>query len=33
LAFFEPILSCVIYGVIAALWFNPDRRHETRLHA
>jgi uncharacterized membrane protein len=32
LAFFEPILSCVIYGVIAALWFIPDRRLETRLH-
>ncbi|MGH8116494.1 MAG: TMEM175 family protein, partial [Rhodanobacteraceae bacterium] len=31
LAFFEPILSCVIYGVIAALWFIPDRRLEARL--
>jgi TMEM175 potassium channel family protein len=28
LAFFEPILSCVIYGLIAALWFIPDRRLE-----
>ena len=33
LAFFAPILSCVIYGAIAALWFIPDRRLETRLHA
>jgi TMEM175 potassium channel family protein len=31
LAFFAPILSCVIYGVIAALWFIPDRRFEARL--
>ena len=29
LAFFAPILSCVIYGAIAALWFVPDRRLET----
>jgi uncharacterized membrane protein len=28
LAFFAPILSCVIYGAIAALWFIPDRRLE-----
>jgi uncharacterized membrane protein len=33
LAFFEPILSCVIYGVVAALWFVPDRRLEARLRA
>ncbi|HET6913143.1 MAG TPA: TMEM175 family protein [Rhodanobacteraceae bacterium] len=33
LAFFAPILSCVIYGAIAALWFIPDRRLETRLQA
>jgi TMEM175 potassium channel family protein len=33
LAFFAPILSCVIYGAIAALWFIPDRRLETRLRA
>ncbi|MGH8190517.1 MAG: hypothetical protein ACREP2_03630 [Rhodanobacteraceae bacterium] len=33
LAFFEPMLSCVIYGVIAALWFIPDRRLEARLRA
>ncbi|HKV66354.1 MAG TPA: TMEM175 family protein [Rhodanobacteraceae bacterium] len=28
LAFFEPILSCVIYAVVAALWIIPDRRIE-----
>ena len=33
LAFFVPILSCVIYGLIAALWFVPDRRLETRMRA
>jgi uncharacterized membrane protein len=32
LAFFIPILSCVIYGLIAALWFVPDRRLETRVN-
>ena len=32
LAFFAPILSCVIYGVIAALWFIPDRRLEVKLY-
>ncbi|HEX7325003.1 MAG TPA: TMEM175 family protein [Rhodanobacteraceae bacterium] len=31
LAFFAPILSCVIYGVIAALWFIPDRRLEAEV--
>lgn len=31
LAFFAPILSCVIYGAIAAMWFIPDRRLEARL--
>ncbi|HEX5488039.1 MAG TPA: TMEM175 family protein [Rhodanobacteraceae bacterium] len=31
LAFFEPILSCVIYAVVAALWLVPDRRLEARL--
>lgn len=30
LAFFEPILSCVIYAVVAALWLVPDRRLEAR---
>lgn len=33
LAFFAPILSCVVYAVIAALWFIPDRRLEARLSA
>ena len=33
LTFFEPILSCVIYGLIAALRFVPARRLETRMTA
>jgi uncharacterized membrane protein len=33
LAFFVPILSCVIYGLVAALWFVPDRRLEARMRA
>jgi uncharacterized membrane protein len=33
LAFFAPILSCVIYALIAALWFVPDRRLEAKLDA
>ncbi|HEY9111811.1 MAG TPA: TMEM175 family protein [Rhodanobacteraceae bacterium] len=33
LAFFEPILSCVIYAAVAALWFIPDRRLEAKLRA
>ncbi|MGH8114200.1 MAG: TMEM175 family protein [Rhodanobacteraceae bacterium] len=31
LAFFEPIVSCVIYAMVAALWFIPERRLEARL--
>ncbi len=31
LAFFVPIVSCVIYGVVAAMWFIPDRRIESYL--
>jgi uncharacterized membrane protein len=31
LAFFAPILSCVIYAAIAALWFIPDRRLEAMI--
>ena len=31
MAFFAPIFSCVIYGAIAAIWFIPDRRLETRM--
>ena len=33
LAFVEPMLSCVIYALVAAIWFIPDRRIETRLAA
>ena len=32
LAFFEPILSCVIYALVAAIWLVPDRRLEAKLH-
>ncbi|HET7662772.1 MAG TPA: TMEM175 family protein [Rhodanobacteraceae bacterium] len=28
LAFFEPIVSCVIYALVAVLWLVPDRRLE-----
>lgn len=28
---FVPILSCVVYAVVAALWFIPDRRIENGL--
>ncbi len=28
LAFFEPIVSCVIYALVAVLWLIPDRRLE-----
>ena len=28
LAFFAPILSCVIYALVAAIWLVPDRRLE-----
>jgi hypothetical protein len=31
LAFSAPILSCVIYAAVAALWFIPDRRLEARM--
>jgi uncharacterized membrane protein len=27
-AFFEPIVSCIAYAVVACLWFIPDRRIE-----
>ncbi|CAN5378261.1 TMEM175 family protein [soil metagenome] len=27
-AFFAPIFSCVIYGLVAVMWFVPDRRFE-----
>jgi len=28
IAFFFPVVSCIIYAVIAALWFIPDKRLE-----
>ena len=31
LAFFAPILSCVLYAVVAAIWFIPDRRIEKKI--
>jgi uncharacterized membrane protein len=31
LAFFAPIVSCVLYAVVAAIWFVPDRRIEKHL--
>ena len=31
LAFFVPIVSCVLYAAVAALWFVPDRRIEERI--
>jgi uncharacterized membrane protein len=30
LAFFVPIVSCVLYAAVAAMWFVPDRRIEKR---
>ena len=30
LAFFAPILSCVIYALVAATWLVPDRRLEAK---
>ena len=31
LAFFAPTMSCVLYAVVAALWFIPDRRIEGKV--
>jgi uncharacterized membrane protein len=31
LAFFAPIVSCVLYAVVAAIWFIPDRRIENKV--
>jgi len=31
LAFVAPIVSCVLYVVVAAMWFVPDRRIERRV--
>jgi uncharacterized membrane protein len=33
LAFFEPVVSCVLYAVVAAIWFVPDRRIEKHMTA
>ena len=33
LANFEPIVSCVLYAVVAAIWFVPDRRIEKHVMA
>ena len=31
LAFFAPIVSGVLYAVVAAIWFIPDRRIENKV--
>jgi uncharacterized membrane protein len=31
LAFFVPIVSCVLYAGVAAMWFVPDRRIEKKI--
>ncbi|HEX6832343.1 MAG TPA: hypothetical protein VF132_02315, partial [Rudaea sp.] len=31
LAFFVPIVSCVLYVVVSAMWFIPDRRIEKKV--
>jgi len=33
LAFFAPIISCMLYALVAALWFIPDRRIERKVLA
>ena len=33
LAFFAPIVSCALYASVAALWFVPDRRIESKVLA
>jgi uncharacterized membrane protein len=30
LAFFAPIVSCMLYAAVAAMWFVPDRRIENK---
>jgi uncharacterized membrane protein len=30
-AFFSPIVACVMYAVVAAIWFVPDRRIEKKV--
>lgn len=32
LAFYNPIISCLLYAAVAAIWFIPDRRIERKLH-
>jgi hypothetical protein len=31
LAFFDPRISIVLYVVVAAMWFVPDRRIESKV--
>ncbi|SRR5579883_687454 len=31
LAFFAPIVSCVLYGIVALIWLVPDTRIETQV--
>ena len=31
LAFYNPIISCLLYAAVAAMWFIPDQRIERRL--
>jgi uncharacterized membrane protein len=31
LAFVAPWVSCVLYATVAAIWFIPDRRIESRI--
>lgn len=33
LAYASPVLSCVLYAAVAAMWFIPDQRIERRLGA
>ncbi|TLY52706.1 MAG: DUF1211 domain-containing protein [Gammaproteobacteria bacterium] len=33
LAFFAPIVSCVLYAVVAVIWLAPDRRIENHVKA
>ena len=31
-AFWLPVLACVLYAVVAVIWFNPDKRIEKKVH-
>jgi len=33
LAFFAPIVSCVLYAVVSVIWLAPDRRIEKHVMA